>query len=309
MSVQQVQEFLSPIFSGKLHKKRLESLENAVLGTIESASLSVSAIGRGLASARCLVEKHAIKQIDRLLSNPAFDTWKLAESWAEFILRGEKEIFINLDWTDFDADNQTTIFAGVQTTHGRSVPILWKTVSKAKLKNRRNEYEDELLLRLRELIPQEIVVTIVADRGFADQKLFEFLAELGFHYIIRLKSNTKITNSKGETRKGIDWVGKNGRMRVIRNGSVTADKCPVKAVICVKDKGMKDAWILVSSRSDLGGSQTKKQYGKRFSIEETFNITIPFNANDPTNSTFDISNVSTIISAVENLVNSASGKN
>ena len=46
-----------------------------------------------------------------------------------------------------------------------------------------------------------------------------------------------------------------------------------------------------------------------FSIEETFNITIPFNANDPTNSTFDISNVSTIISAVENLVNSASGKN
>ena len=41
------------------------------------------------------------------------------------------------------------------------------------------------------------------------------------------------------------------------------------------------------------------------SIEETFNITIPFNANDPTNSTFAISNVSSIISAVENLVNSA----
>ena len=46
-----------------------------------------------------------------------------------------------------------------------------------------------------------------------------------------------------------------------------------------------------------------------FSIEETFNITIPFNANDPINSTFDISNVSSIVSAVENLVNSASGKN
>ena len=46
-----------------------------------------------------------------------------------------------------------------------------------------------------------------------------------------------------------------------------------------------------------------------FSIEEAFNITIPFNSNDPTNSTFDISNVSSIISAVENLVNLASGKN
>ena len=44
-----------------------------------------------------------------------------------------------------------------------------------------------------------------------------------------------------------------------------------------------------------------------FSIEETFNITIPFNANDPTNSTFDISNVNSIIKAVENLINSSSG--
>ena len=44
-----------------------------------------------------------------------------------------------------------------------------------------------------------------------------------------------------------------------------------------------------------------------FSIEETFNIHIPFNANDPTNSTFDISNVNSIISAVEKLIKSPSG--
>ena len=43
-----------------------------------------------------------------------------------------------------------------------------------------------------------------------------------------------------------------------------------------------------------------------FSIEETFNISIPFNANDPTNSTFDISNVNSIIDAVENLIKSPS---
>ena len=44
-----------------------------------------------------------------------------------------------------------------------------------------------------------------------------------------------------------------------------------------------------------------------FSIEETFNISIPFNANDPTNSTFDISDVNSIIAAVENLIKSPSG--
>ena len=45
-----------------------------------------------------------------------------------------------------------------------------------------------------------------------------------------------------------------------------------------------------------------------FSIEETFNINIPFNANDPLNSKFDISNVSSIINAVENLIITSSGK-
>lgn len=270
MSLDQVQDFLSPIFADVLHKKRLQSLENAVLGVTQSASLSVSAIGRGLAAARFLTDKHAIKQIDRWLSNSAFDPWRLARQWAPFILKGHKEVFVNLDWTDFDADKQATIFAAFQTTHGRALPLLWKTVHKSKLKNHRNQFEDDLLARLHEIIPKDVKVTIVADRGFADQKLFDFLSETGFAYIIRTKSNTTVKNNSGEARKAIEWVGKGGRMRVIRQAKVTANECPVEMVVCVKEKGMKDAWLLVSNRADLTGSKVKARYGKRFSIEETF---------------------------------------
>ena len=39
-----------------------------------------------------------------------------------------------------------------------------------------------------------------------------------------------------------------------------------------------------------------------FAIEEAFDITVPFNANDPTASEFDISSVAAIIAAVEGLV-------
>ena len=39
-----------------------------------------------------------------------------------------------------------------------------------------------------------------------------------------------------------------------------------------------------------------------FAIEEAFDISVPFNANDPTESKFDISSVGAIISAVEHLV-------
>lgn len=39
-----------------------------------------------------------------------------------------------------------------------------------------------------------------------------------------------------------------------------------------------------------------------FSIEEEFDITIPFNANEPTESDFDITNVKSIIAGIEALV-------
>lgn len=39
-----------------------------------------------------------------------------------------------------------------------------------------------------------------------------------------------------------------------------------------------------------------------FAIEEAFDISVPFNANEPTESDFDISSVATIIKAVEHLI-------
>ena len=39
-----------------------------------------------------------------------------------------------------------------------------------------------------------------------------------------------------------------------------------------------------------------------FAIEETFDISVPFNANDPQASDFDISSIAAIVAAVEKLV-------
>lgn len=39
-----------------------------------------------------------------------------------------------------------------------------------------------------------------------------------------------------------------------------------------------------------------------FAIEESFDIQVPFNANEPTRSEFDISTVASMVHAVENLI-------
>ena len=49
---------------------------------------------------------------------------------------------------------------------------------RAESERQRNEYEDALLVRLRAAVPEAVRVTILADRGFGDQKLYTFLREL-----------------------------------------------------------------------------------------------------------------------------------
>ena len=61
--------FVTTLYEGDLHAKRVLSLANATLGVLASASLAIHAVGRGLAQAMGTLTKHGVKQVDRLLSN------------------------------------------------------------------------------------------------------------------------------------------------------------------------------------------------------------------------------------------------
>ena len=45
-----------------------------------------------------------------------------------------------MDWTDFDADDQTTLALNLVTNHGRATPLLWLTILKGELKDKRYDY-------------------------------------------------------------------------------------------------------------------------------------------------------------------------
>src|ERR1700758_5131099 len=98
--------FVVALLAEDLHAKRVHSLVNATLGVMTSASLAVCTIGYGLALARGGLSKHAIKQVDRLLSNPGVDVKVLFMSWVPYMVGSRKNVEIAMDWTDFDADNQ-----------------------------------------------------------------------------------------------------------------------------------------------------------------------------------------------------------
>src|SRR5688572_11802167 len=128
-----------------MHARRVLSLGNAVVGAIHAAALGVHAIGKALATAFMLEPKHAIKQVDRLLSNMNLSVWEIFPIWVRFLLSQRQEVVVALDWTDFDADGHSVLALNMITSHGRATPVMWKTYQKSKLKEHRNDYEDDLL--------------------------------------------------------------------------------------------------------------------------------------------------------------------
>jgi hypothetical protein len=267
---QQVHAFLESLFGEDLHAKRVQSLALATLGVIHAASLSVYAIGQAVALARGTQGKHGVKQVDRLLSNTGIPVWQLLALWVPYVLGQRTEALVALDWTDFEPDDQTTLVASLITKHGRPTPLVWMTVQKSALKGLRNEVEDAVVLRLRELIPAEVKVTLLADRGFADQKLYALLQQVGFNFVVRFRQCITVTNAQGERRPAADWVPHAGHLRKLPQALVTADRTQVGAVVCVKKKGMKEPWCLATSLQNASGAEVVALYSRRFSIEEGF---------------------------------------
>jgi len=264
-----ISSVIKEIYGDDLHKKRQLSIAYAAMGLLASESLFLHRMAEGLVDTRGGNKKHAAKQIDRLLSNKGISVWDLSEPWVKYVLADHKEIMVALDWTSFFDDEQSMLSLNIVTGKGLATPLLWKSVDKKQLKHNRARYEDQLLSRLKTVLPAGVKVTLLADRGFADQKFFRFLdEELGFKYIIRIKSNTTIIH-KNIKNKAANWLKPDGRSLGLKNAFITLTEYPIKQFVAVKDKGMKAAWFLVSN-TDLKTSEIIKSYSKRWKIEPFF---------------------------------------
>ena len=265
-----VHRFVDSLVGDHMHAKRVLSLTSGVVGVTHAAALGVHAIGLGLADAIGLEAKHAIKQVDRLLSNRGIDVWEEFAVWVPFVIGQREQVLVALDWTDFDKDDQTTLAIHLVSNHGRATPLVWMTVRKSTLTDKRNEYEDKLLRRFSEVVPQNVEAVVLADRGFGDQARYEFIEGLGLKFIIRFRECIAVTPPGEEPRPAGELVPKNGRAVLLKNVDVTKGRTSVPGVVLVKAKKMKSPWCLATNVSDMTAREIVNAYGRRFTIEESF---------------------------------------
>jgi hypothetical protein len=85
-SFNQVRQVPGGVLDHDRHAKCVDSLCDATLGVLRSASLAVCTIGQGLAAAHGLNPKHATKQVDRLLYNPMINVDEILVRWVPYVV-------------------------------------------------------------------------------------------------------------------------------------------------------------------------------------------------------------------------------
>jgi len=84
------------------------------------------------------------------------------------------------------------------------------TLRKSALAGNRAQAEDELLRRLKECVPAGVKVTVLVDRGFADQRLYALLAQAGFEYVVRFRKDVRVQVEGGHQRPAAAWIPASG---------------------------------------------------------------------------------------------------
>ena len=136
-----VHGFLDTLFGDDLHAKRVKSLAGATLGGRPARPGSARAADQARRQAGGPAVVHRGIDVDDLLVH-----------WVPYVVGKRDSITVAMDWTEFDADGQPTIMLSLLSRHGRATPLVWLTVDRAALKNRRNGYEYQVLVQPAEIL-------------------------------------------------------------------------------------------------------------------------------------------------------------
>jgi hypothetical protein len=124
LSAKDIHQFVKKLIADGFHAARVFSIANGVTGVIHGATLRIHAIGQALAQAQDLNPKHAIKQADRFFSKPAISLTGFLKLWVPYVIGLCDDVYVALDWTEFEVDDHCTIALYLLTSHGRATPLL-----------------------------------------------------------------------------------------------------------------------------------------------------------------------------------------
>ena len=164
---------------------------------------------------------------------------------------------------DFTSDRDDFLILAASILHqDQSIPIYFSMRRYPKKKGVIDQKKMELSFfnALRHILPKGYRYTVLADRGFGNERIIKLLENLGFSYVVRLNENLNV-ECQGKRFNIKDLAHKNYRLR-------DAMVCSWKHKLSiVKRTRAEKKWILATN---ILGGNPGRLYAKRFSIEKMF---------------------------------------
>lgn len=150
---------------------------------------------------------------------------------------------------------------------GRAVPLLWRVMEHGSATVAFQEYQP-LLRKARWLLRQHPDVMLLADRGFANHALLEWLQASRWHYCLRLPCDVLIHGASKYPSPVNRLYPPLGEARLYRQVRLWADGVFRCNLVLATVKGAKQSWAVVTDEPP--SLQALWQYALRFRVEELF---------------------------------------
>lgn len=258
-------------FNG-LGVKLCKSFTRYASAAISSCSFSTHEISRHLSKETGKDFNTSEKGLNYLLSNDNFQIddhyWRMHINLIFNLLKEQelisekKKVHIQVDFTS-NKDQYLILCASI-ISNNRAVPLYFTMRNYPKRKNMLDQKKMELafLKGLKHCLSKKYQYVIVADRGFGTSRFIQNCEEIGFEYLIRIKSNMniEIDEKAGKIDSMLDE-------NAIYDAKVPCWNKNCKIFRCSNDKG---EWYLVSNINDLSLIEAESTYKNRFKIEKCF---------------------------------------
>ena len=280
-----------------IHAIRLNVLMAAVQALTLGAQARVTSLGRHVVGTA--FDKHKIKRMDRLLSNPHLyqERSSIYTALTQRLVKGVAEPIILIDWSPLCADQSWQLLRAALPVGGRTITLYEEVHPQSKLGNRKIQHQ--FLSTVATMIPVTCHPIIVADSGFKTPFFRYIESTLGWHWVGRIlgrnfvcgyseidqwvcaKSLHRIATTSAKYLGRIQWIRSNPLAAFIvlirapkkrRTVLTYTGKKRQSKKDKVYAKRQKEPWLLVASLSLHGRTpkQIVKIYRTRMQIEEGF---------------------------------------
>jgi Transposase DDE domain len=247
--------------------RHLQTLCWMMIGIIQSQNVHLNGFGVYVVSRAQVAQSHQ-RRFRRWLSNRRIDVVSAHHVLISQALCGWKgeRLYLSLDttvvWNCF-----CIIWVGV-VYRGRTVPVAWRVVAQSSSTVRLWTIQ-RVLRQAARVMPTDVAIVLLADRGFADGKLMKYLREnLGWHFRIRIKRSFQF-QMEGQWLKVSSVQLQSGQAYFTPVVSVgKTNPYPNVYLAFAHDQQSGEDWTIVSDEPT--NLQTFAQYRLRFQVEESF---------------------------------------